>query len=99
MPEKKPDLDSDPLWKQNQIKRLKEKKYIPEMAPLEDLKKKRTASKRNYTVKLNTVTPLLSLKGEDAVKGALKVQEALGDLEKRFKSFKVDDSKTLKPLS
>ena len=89
MPEKKPVIDSDPLWKQNQLKRLQEKKILPspEMGQVEELKKKRSSSKRNVTLQVNIVDPLLDLKGQEAVDGEPRIRQALQILDKRFEAF------------
>ena len=57
------------------------------MAPIEELKKKRTSSKRNVTLQVNVVDPLLVLKGQDAIDGEPKIRQALQILDKRFKAF------------
>ena len=59
------------------------------MAPSEDLKKKRSSAKRNFTLQCNALDPLLDQKGEDAVKGEERIRDDLEILETRFKAFKV----------
>ena len=60
------------------------------MAPIDDLKKKRSAAKRKVTLKINdTITPLLNLKGQEAHENAKEFKDAIVDLETRFNAFKV----------
>ena len=60
------------------------------MAPIDDLKKKRSAAKKKIILKINdTITPILNLKGQEANENAKELKEAITDLETRFNAFKV----------
>ena len=59
------------------------------MAPIEELKKKRSSAKRNFTLQVNALDPLLDQKGEDAVKAEKRIRGDLELLETRFKAFTV----------
>ena len=58
------------------------------MAPIEELKKKRSSAKRNFTLQVNALDLLLDQKGEDAVKGEQRIRDALQILDTRYKAFK-----------
>ena len=58
------------------------------MAPIEELKKKRSSAKRNFTLQVNAVDPLLDQKGKDAVEGERRIRDDLQILDTRYKAFK-----------
>ena len=59
------------------------------MAPIDDLKKKRSAAKRKVTLKINdTINPPINLKGQEAHENAKEFKDAIADLKTCFNAFK-----------